>query len=300
MSKPDPELDALLSGPGNLVGGYQRHLDTLRAELVELRRSNAKLEREKAKPKGVRTHLIIGDSHADPDVPNDRYRWLGKMVADLRPDVVIDIGDWADMPSLSSYDKGKRSFEGRRYWKDVDAAKDARERFRNELAKCRSYKPELISTEGNHENRIDRATDDTPALDGLISTKDLGAEEYGWKVHKFLVPAVVDGISYVHFAPSGVKVRPIGGMHHASSLIRLCLMPTVVGHSHTFDYAERTRIDGGKLFAMSVGAYFEHFMPWAGPANSMYWRGIVVIRDVVNGYGSVEKHPIEAIKRRYA
>jgi putative YjhG/YagF family dehydratase len=70
------------------------------------------------------------------------------------------------MPSLSAYDKGKRSFEGRRYWKDVEAAKGAREIFANELAKCRGYKPELISTEGNHENRIDRATDDQPALDG--------------------------------------------------------------------------------------------------------------------------------------
>jgi hypothetical protein len=221
------------------------------------------------------------------------------MCADLRPEVVVDIGDWADMGSLSGYDVGKRSFEGRRYWKDVAAAKEARERFGNELAKARRYSPLLISTEGNHEDRITRATDDQPALDGLISTRDLGAEEHGWQVYKFLEPAVVDGIAYAHYHPSGVKNKPVGGIHAAASLIRLGHMSCIAGHSHTYDYSEQTRRDGQKVLGMQVGCYFTHFMPWAGPANHMYWRGIVVLRDVANGYGSVEKHSIEQVQRRY-
>ena len=48
-----------------------------------------------------------------------------------------------------------------------------------------------------------------------------------------------------------------------------------------------------------AGCYFSHFMAWAGTANSMYWRGIVVLRDVVNGYGQVEKVSMEAIQKRY-
>lgn len=294
------KLDDLLAAEGHLIGGYQDHLDSLRAELDAGRRRIAELERREAKRhKSPRTHLVIGDSHAEPDIANDRYRWLGRMCADLRPDVIVDIGDWADMPSLSSYDRAHRSFEGRRYWKDVEAAKDARTKFGNELAKTRGYKPELIATEGNHENRIDRATDETPALDGLISTQDLGAEEHGWTVYKFMVPTVVDGITYCHYAPSGVNARPIGGMNHAASLIRLCLTSTIVGHSHTYDYSERTRLDGQKIMAAAVGCYFQQFMAWAGPANAMYWRGIVVIRNVLDGYGSIEKHDLEEIRRKY-
>ena len=62
-----------------------------------------------------KTHLIIPDSHAHPDYKNDRYDWLGKLILDLKPDVLVNIGDTADMASLSAYDKGKASFHGRNY-----------------------------------------------------------------------------------------------------------------------------------------------------------------------------------------
>ena len=69
-----------------------------------------------------KTHLVIGDAHAKPGVSNDRFEWLGKLVIRVRPDVVINMGDWADMASLCLYDKGKRSYEGRRYLEDIEAA----------------------------------------------------------------------------------------------------------------------------------------------------------------------------------
>ena len=56
----------------------------------------------------TRRHLVIPDSHAMPTHNNDRYEWLGKFIFDIRPDVVIDIGDSADMESLCSWDKDKR------------------------------------------------------------------------------------------------------------------------------------------------------------------------------------------------
>lgn len=294
----EPSLDELLTKRESEGGSYARHVENLRAELFDLRRKLAVLR--PVKPSAVpRTHLVIGDSHAEPGVNNDRYRWLGRMCADLRPDVVIDIGDWADMPSLSSYDKGKRAFEGRRYWKDIEAAKDAREKFAGEIRRARGYRPILIHTEGNHEARIDRATDEKPELDGLISTKDLGAEEFGWQVHKMLVPVVVDGVCYSHYHPSGVKNKAIGGMNGAATLIRLGHMSCIAGHAHTYDYSEQTRRDGQKLMGVIVGCYFDHFMPWAGTANSMYWRGIVVIEGVQNGFGAVRKYDMAEIKRRY-
>ena len=76
-----------------------------------------------------KTHLIIPDSHAHPDYNNNRYDWIGKLILDLKPDVLINIGDTADMPSLSAYDKGKASFHGRNYEKDINAHLDAQERM---------------------------------------------------------------------------------------------------------------------------------------------------------------------------
>ena len=50
-------------------------------------------------------HLIIGDSHAHPDFNNERFTWLGKLIHDSRPDVVVNIGDMADMASLCAHSK---------------------------------------------------------------------------------------------------------------------------------------------------------------------------------------------------
>ena len=79
------------------------------------------------------THLVIPDTHCLPHISNKRFIWLGKLVADLQPDVIFDIGDWCDMESLCFYDKGKIQFEGRRYQKDVECALDAKEKFEMKL-----------------------------------------------------------------------------------------------------------------------------------------------------------------------
>ena len=62
-----------------------------------------------------REHLIIPDSHAKPGVDNDRFSWLGEFALEHKPDVIVDIGDSADMASLCKYDTGSVVAEGRRY-----------------------------------------------------------------------------------------------------------------------------------------------------------------------------------------
>ena len=289
------DFDAFLDKPTE--GGYKKHVERLREEMHSLRVELAK--REPPATDKPQTILVIGDSHSDPDVSNQRYDWLGQLVAEVRPDVCVDVGDWTDFGSLSSYDKGKRSFEGRRYWRDVEHSIDARERFDKPLRGLRK-KPRKVALRGNHEARIDKITDAEPMLDGVISHADLQVTEHGWEDVPFMVPITIGGIAFSHYFASGIMGRAIGGMHLASALLRLGFMSCVQGHSHTFDVAERTRADGSKVLGMSVGAFFEHFMPWAGAqANAMYFRGIIVIRDVTGGYGQVEKISLETIRRRY-
>ena len=52
--------------------------------------------------------------------------------------------------------------------------------------KDKRWNPRLVFTLGNHENRIERATNADPKLDGLISYKDFQLEEFGWEVYPFL------------------------------------------------------------------------------------------------------------------
>ena len=87
------------------------------------------------------THLVIPDAHAHSDHHNKRFEWLGRLIVDIKPTTVIMLGDWADMPSLCSYDKGTKGFEGRRYWKDVNAAIDAQERMFKPIRKAKKKHP---------------------------------------------------------------------------------------------------------------------------------------------------------------
>ena len=73
----------------------------------------------------LRTHFIIPDTQAKTGVPTAHLEWCGAYIVDRKPDVVVHLGDHFDGPSLSSYDVGKKSFEGRRYLADVDAANEA-------------------------------------------------------------------------------------------------------------------------------------------------------------------------------
>ncbi len=245
------------------------------------------------------THLVIPDSHCKPGVSNERYVWLGKFIRDLKPDVVVNLGDHADMPSLCSYDVGKKSFEGRRYKQDV-------EHVRNSLALIKHHaggaysNARRVLTLGNHEQRIEKAIDSDPAkLEGIISTKDLGYEEAGWEVHPYGSPVIIDGICYCHYMPSGVMGRPIGGENAASMLLKKQFQSCTVGHSHLFDFSCRTKPDGTKIIGLVAGCYFTHNEQYAGPCNKLYSRGVVVKRNVKNGSYDHEWISIQELKRRY-
>ena len=59
--------------------------------------------------------MIIPDAHAHPDYNNERFRAVGRLLMEEQPECVVCLGDLADLPSLSSYDRGTKGFEGRRY-----------------------------------------------------------------------------------------------------------------------------------------------------------------------------------------
>ena len=109
-----------------------------------------------------RVHMVISDIQAKPNVQHDHLEWIGNYAVEKRPDVIVQIGDWADMPSLSLYDKGKRCYEGRRYVKDCEAANYSLERFErvledyNRTHTATPYNPRKVLTYGNHEYRIER------------------------------------------------------------------------------------------------------------------------------------------------
>lgn len=250
------------------------------------------------------THLYIPDPHSHPDHHNKRFEALGKLILDLKPDVVVCAGDMADLPSLCSYDKGTKGFEGRRYKDDLAAVHDAQEKMFAPLKKSKKRRPKLYMLEGNHEHRISRAISaDAAKLDGIISLDDLKYKEFGWSVTPYRgdTPGVkvIDGIAYAHYHTSGVMGRAISGEHPAASLLNKQHMSCTSGHLHTLDYALRSDAAGKPIQGLMGGVFQDYFADFAGVANDMWWRGLTIKRDVVNGTYDPEFVSLHRLMKEY-
>jgi hypothetical protein len=250
----------------------------------------------------LKTHLVFSDAHVHPDHNNNRADWLGQLILDLRPDVVINLGDLADVPSLSSYDKGTKGFQGRSYKKDVDAALDFQERMWHPIRNAKRRRPTSYWFDGNHEQRADRAVNLQPELDGTIAPEHFRSK--GWDTvvsYDGLYPGVldIDGISYGHYMVSGVMGRPIGGERHASTLITKKLTSCTVGHTHVFDFHLRPKPDGTKAVAMVMPAFMDYECSWAGQSGKMWSKGLVIKRNVKDGMYDPEYVSIERLEKMY-
>ena len=223
--------------------------------------------------------LVIGDPHAHPDYDNSRFTALGKFIAKEKPQGIVCIGDMADMPSLSSYDKGTKGFEGRRYKKDVKAVIAAQEKLFAPIKRIRGYKPKLHMCLGNHEDRITRAINNTPELDGAIGMKDLQYERFGWKITPFKKCVTIKGITFSHYFTSGVAGRPISSVHIGYALITKLHCSAVQGHSHLYNHAEQTKPDGQKIFGLAAGCYShpKYTETWCQDTEYQWWRGIIML-----------------------
>lgn len=251
-----------------------------------------------------RIHLVIPDSHAHPDFNNERFTWLGKLIVDIQPDVIVNLGDQADMASLCSYDKGMLSGEGRRYQADIEANKDANARVFGEIETYNKwrrvkYKPETYFCMGNHEDRINRQVQYSPELLGKLSMDDLGNQDYYDTVADFLDPIQVDGIFYSHYFTSGVMNRAISGEHPAAMCIAKKHASCISGHSHLRDFAERTTVDGKRLMSIVGGVFQDYHADYAGEANKMWWSGVCVLRNVEDGQFDHEWISIATLKEKY-
>lgn len=250
-----------------------------------------------------RTHLVIPDTQCKAGVPDDHLKWIGQYILDRRPDVVIHLGDHWDMPSLSSYDKGKKQFEGRRYKLDVEAGNkgfalitEPLRKFNEhqKLTKHKRYLPRLVFLLGNHEKRIERVVEEEPQLDGVLGYSDLDTS--GWEVHNFLDPVWIDGICYSHYFYNPMTGNPYGGQ--VATRLKTIGHTFTMGHQQTLDYSIRF-VGGKSQHGLVCGACYLHNEEYKGPQGNAHWRGVIVKHGVEDGSYNPMMVDLDYLCRRY-
>jgi len=234
-------------------------------------------------------HFVLPDVQAKPGDNFDFLTKIGEYILEKKPEKIICLGDFADMPSLSSYDVGKKSFEGRRYTKDIDATREAMGTLLSPIwdfnvkarrNKEKLYRPELHFVLGNHENRIERAVNNDPKLEGLVSLNDLCYEDFGWKVYPFLEIVVIDGIAYSHYFVTGLAGRPCAT---ASAQLNKTHMSCISGHQQGLQIATGKSANGKLIHSIIAGSCYEHDEDYLGRQGNNHWRGALMLNDVREG-----------------
>lgn len=250
--------------------------------------------------------LFIPDSQVKPGQDFTFLRCIGHYIIDKKPDVIVHAGDFADMESLSSYDKGKKSFEGRRYKADIKAAHEGMEallgplkaynemQWRNKKAQ---YRPRMVLTLGNHEERILRTIQNEPMLDGAIGLDDLKYKEYGWEVHDYQEVVVIEGIAFSHFFTTGTMGRPATS---AQALLTKKHMSCIAGHQQGRQSATAVKADGKQITAIIAGSCYEHEESYLGPQGNRHWHGILMLHNVEDGSFDECFIPLHYLKTKYA
>lgn len=239
-------------------------------------------------------HLLIPDTQVAPGRSIEHLKALGNYIVAKKPDVIIHIGDHADMPSLSTYEKkGSKYFHDKNYREDIDSSHVGMQtllsplwNYNDKQVKNRKkrYKPRMVMTLGNHEERIKRAVHSDPVLAGTIGIDDLCYEDYGWEVHPFLDIVMIDGIAYSHYFvnPCGLMCNPVGGT--IENKLKLLGCSFTMGHQQHCQWGMKYNALGKQINGLVCGVFNPYDEDYLGPQkNRQYWRGVVMKHAVKDG-----------------
>lgn len=255
----------------------------------------------------TKTAIVFTCAHSSPEVGNERFDWLGNLIYDIRPDYVVDLGDFDDMKSLNTYDtRYPQQIVTQSYERDIQQGQEARDRIWSKFKRNKKGKPARYGLEGNHENRIKKAIAHDPRLQGDTMGLSFSHLQTDYWYDEYLqyensAPAILDldGISYAHYISSGNYGTAMSGEHHAYNLLKKRHCSTTVGHSHKRSLFFKDDAHPSPTIGLVAGCFKGKAESWAGQANREWWAGVVIKRNISNGYYDPEFISIERLKEEY-
>lgn len=237
--------------------------------------------------------IFVPDLQLKEGVPLQHLRAIGNYIAEKKPDNIVFAGDNADMPSLSSWDRGKLCFEGRRYRSDIQSTNEGMSMLMDPINKERSkgWDVQVDLTLGNHEERILRAIQEHGILDGMIGLHDLAYEKLGITTHEFLQVIERNGAAFCHYFPraaSGSVFQSKRGAPNAKAQLVREGRSAFSGHQQGLD-VHCQHLGGTLQWAVIAGSAYLHDEGFLTPQGNSHWRGIVVAHEML-GDGSL--HPM--------
>src|SRR5262249_20740211 len=147
---------------------------------------------------------------------------------------------------------------------------------------------------GNHEQRIERAIQADPKLDGTIGYDDFLLEDFGWNVHDFLEVETICGIDFSHYFVSGAMGKAVS---RAASLLQNRMRSAIMGHNQVFQIATNQFSHQMAIFA---GAYYQHEEGYLTPQGQDHRRHLLMLHEAHDGVFDLMMVSMQFLRRRFA
>ena len=250
FTRPDGSINSsgLASAIGFTRATTRRYLDKIEAENREAAKTNYTPDIdgiEVTKPKvrvraynvsvtqdlPVRRVIGIGDTHWYPGMDFEHMRWIGRYVAEAKPDNVVHIGDALDFESCEFHSAPGSGAQKRRpaFIEDIECGEDALSVYHKEIGV--GEVPHDI-TFGNHEYRVWRFEEMAPNLAGtLVLQLEQLFSRYRWKTTPYKHWLFFEGVGFSH-VPLSIMGKPIGGRYPENTIGNQATHSIVFGHTH--------------------------------------------------------------------
>jgi hypothetical protein len=207
----------------------------------------------------------------------------------IKPDTFVNLGDCGEFNSLSSFKGVKSTLPDMldHLHEDVLAANEGLDKWDSVLDKIGCKERHFI--QGNHEERLDRLTDEIPHLvkAGYTTKGLLRLGERGYKYHPYGTYVKFGRLNIVHGGHFATK-------NHAAQTLVNCGKSVLYGHFHSMAVARMSSLDGD-IGAWCVGcvaklsARFNKGRPvgWAHGFATVHVRANgdfqVTVHDIIKG-----------------
>jgi hypothetical protein len=189
--------------------------------------------------------VVIGDAHDSPQLPKDRFEWIGDYIDRVRPDFVVQIGDFGTFDSLNGHIPNQ-SYDGKSkptFMADITSFRDALDAIGSRL----SSRPEMHCTLGNHERRLWIFEQNAPEAYGMMQKElDLAFRDRGWTYSPYGQIQMYGGVGFVHAALNRLG-KTYGGKNIEATIANESIFDLLIGHSHVERSYRAPKIGAGNF-----------------------------------------------------
>lgn len=255
--------------------------------------------------------LVIPDGHVDDEQDLSRWALLGNLIVERQPELIVQLGDFMSINSLSHWDLNKNyKMEGKRFSREMEAGRTALDLLFGPLRKYnvdrrtkkrKIYNPEILWLEGNHEDRVNRYIDTHSSLAGQLELdlpQNLNYAAYPIdQIVRYREYVYRDGIAFCHVPFNGRSA--VTGKYITARALEVMGTSVVFGHAHRWQEQDVDRHGADVIQALCAGCFFEHSDDYVKGTQTTYRRTVALLHQYDFGRFDPEAISIARLRNEY-